>query len=265
MPYLELPDVRLWYLDTGGDGAPVVFLHAASGSSASWEHQWPAFQAAGYRCIGYDRRGWGRTQSTGDRAATSHFADDLDGLIDGLGLQRVHLVGVAAGGGPVLDYALLHPERARCVVVSDALCGVQDPDYLAFSQRIRPPEIANLPVHLRELSASYRGLHPDGVERWRAIEEATRAEGADQGGPQYYVRRQEYRNHVTLSLLHTFRTPALLIVGGADMTTPPAQMQIVADAIPNCRFEVLPTAGHASYWEQPEAWNRLVLTFLRNH
>ena len=47
MPYADLPNVDLWYEDTGGDGPPVVFMHAAAGSSKSWLHQLPAFQAAG--------------------------------------------------------------------------------------------------------------------------------------------------------------------------------------------------------------------------
>src|SRR5437773_3911403 len=59
--YAELPGVRIWYKDTGGTGVPVILMHAATGSSQVWEHQIPAFTAAGYRVIAYDRRGWGRS------------------------------------------------------------------------------------------------------------------------------------------------------------------------------------------------------------
>src|SRR5712691_12446762 len=59
--YAQLPGVRVWYTDSGGSGVPVVFLHAATGSSRVWEYQIPAFTAAGYRFIAFDRRGWGRT------------------------------------------------------------------------------------------------------------------------------------------------------------------------------------------------------------
>src|SRR5262245_22935011 len=65
--YAELPGVRIWYTDSGGSGIPVILLHAATGNVGSWEHQIPAFTAAGYRCITYDRKGWGR--STTDPAA----------------------------------------------------------------------------------------------------------------------------------------------------------------------------------------------------
>ena len=62
MPYIELPGVHLWYNDTGGSGTPVVFMHAASGTCDSWVYQLPVFTAAGYRCVTYDRWGWGRSR-----------------------------------------------------------------------------------------------------------------------------------------------------------------------------------------------------------
>ena len=56
--HANLPGVRL-YTDTGGGGTPVIFVHAATGSSRVWEYQLPAFTASGYRVITYDRRGQG--------------------------------------------------------------------------------------------------------------------------------------------------------------------------------------------------------------
>src|SRR5262245_3696258 len=59
--YAGLPGVRIWYVDSGGSGEPVVFMHAATGSVRVWEYQIPPFTQAGYRFIAYDRRGWGRS------------------------------------------------------------------------------------------------------------------------------------------------------------------------------------------------------------
>src|ERR1700689_2405442 len=91
--YAELPGARIFYIDTGGSGVPVVFLHAATGSSRVWEYQIPAFTAAGYRVIAFDRRGWGRTivDPAGPQPGTG--ADDLRGLLDHLGVERAHLAG----------------------------------------------------------------------------------------------------------------------------------------------------------------------------
>ena len=53
-----LPDTRLWYWDTGGDGIPVVLVHPATGSALIWGYQQPAFAKSGYRVIGYSRRSY---------------------------------------------------------------------------------------------------------------------------------------------------------------------------------------------------------------
>ena len=98
MPVVELPGVHLWYHDSGGNGIPVVFMHAASGTGDSWVYQLPAFTAAGYRCITYHRRGWGRSRPTPTGEQPGYVSDDLQGLAAHLRLDRFHLAATAAGG-----------------------------------------------------------------------------------------------------------------------------------------------------------------------
>src|SRR2546422_3885492 len=163
MPSVALPGVDLWYNDTGGTGTSVVCLHAASGTSESWVYQLRACTAAGYRCITYDRRGWGRSRPDPTGPQPGDVSDDLHGLVAHLGLDRFHLVTTAAGGIGGLDYTVTHPERIRSLVVANSIGGVQDPAYLELQHRIRPPEIQALPVELRELGPSYRGTNPEGT------------------------------------------------------------------------------------------------------
>lgn len=259
MPYIELPGVELWYNDTGGDGTPVVFLHAASGTCDSWVYQLPAFTAAGYRCVAYDRRNWGRSRpaATGDQPG--YVGDDLHGLVEHLGLDRFHLVATAAGGIGALDYALEHPERVRSLMAANTIGGVQDPAYLEVQQRLRPPEIQDLPIELRELGPSYRGTDPEGVERWIQIERSNHPD-SDTHAP-----AQPLRNPITLARLATIKVPVLFIAGDADLLSPPALMRLLAAPIPGCQFANVPEAGHAGFWERPEIWNGLVLDFLRQH
>jgi pimeloyl-ACP methyl ester carboxylesterase len=258
MPFLTLPGVDLWYNDTGGSGTPVIFLHAASGTCESWVYQLPVFTAAGYRCITYDRRGWGHSQPTATGEQPGFASDDLHGLVDHLGVQRFHLVATAAGGISGLDYALLHPERVRSLVVANSIGGVQDAAYLEVQHRLRPPEIQALPVELRELGPSYRGLNPEGTQHWIAIERASRPHGTHGPG-------QPLRHPMTLARLETMQVPVLILAGEADLLSPPALMRLLAAPLPQCRFETIPEAGHAAFWEQPERWNRLVLEFIGQH
>lgn len=258
MPSVELPGVHLWYNDSGGNGVPVVFLHAASGTGDSWEYQLPVFTVAGYRCITYDRRGWGRSQPVLTGEQPGYVSDDLQALVEHLSLDRFHLAATAAGGIGGLDYALTYPERVRSLVVADSIGGLQDPEYLEVQHRLRPPEIQALPVELRELSAGYRGTDPDGTRRWLEIERTSRPGGSHRPG-------QPLRRRMTFSRLETLRVPALVLVGDADLLSPPALMRLLAAHIADCQFETIPEAGHGAHWEQPETWNRIVLEFIRQH
>jgi pimeloyl-ACP methyl ester carboxylesterase len=255
MSYLDLPGVQLWFTDTGGSGEPVVFLHAMSGTADCWEHQLPAFTAAGYRCIAYDRRRWGRSRPDPAAEQPGYATDDLQGLVDHLGLDRFHLVSTAAGGIVALDYALTHQDRLRSLVMANTIGGVQDPEYLEVQQRLRPAQIQALPIELRELGAGYRGTNPAGTRRWIEIEHASVPEGGH--GPP-----QRWRNELRLALLETLRMPTLVLAGGGDILTPPALMRLLAARIPDCQFATVPEVGHAGFWEQPETWNRIVLEFL---
>lgn len=257
MPYVDLPGVQLWYNDTGGSGVPVIFMHAASGTCDSWVYQLPVFTTAGYRCITYDRWGWGRSRPDPTGKPPGSVSDDLHGLAEHLGLDRCHLVATAAGGIGALDYALEHPERVRSLVVASSIGGVQDPAYLEVQHRLRPPEIQALPIALRELGPSYRGINPEGTRRWIEIEHTSRQDLQRPG--------QQPRHPMTLARLETIRVPVLVLVGAADILSPPALMRLLAAPIPNCQFATVPEAGHAAFWEQPEIWNRLVLEFLGQH
>ena len=256
MPYVDLPGVNLWYEDTGGPGATVVFLHAASGTGDSWVYQLPAFTDAGFRCITYDRRGWGRSRPTPTGDQPGSGSDDLHGLVHHLGLERFHIVATAAGGIVGLDYALEYPQRVRRLVVANSIGGLQDSAYLDMQHRIRPPEIQGLPIELRELGPSYRGVHPEGTRRWIEIERSSRQGGA-------HGVSQPTRRPITYDRLETMQVPVLVLAGGADLLSPPALMRLLAEHIPQCEFVTVPEAGHAAFWEQPDIWNSLVLEFIR--
>jgi 2-succinyl-6-hydroxy-2,4-cyclohexadiene-1-carboxylate synthase len=74
--------------------------------------------------------------------------------------------------------------------------------------------------------------------------------------------RQSLRAPLTLERIAKISVPTLVIAGDEDVYAPPPVMQALGSAIPNARFEVIAGAGHSAYWEQPAAWNRLILDFL---
>jgi pimeloyl-ACP methyl ester carboxylesterase len=254
-----LPDTRLWYWDTGGVGAPVVLIHPATGSGLIWGYQQPAFAKAGYRVIGYSRRSYyGSDPVPKDRPGIA--SEDLHNLIEFLGIEKFHAVGSAAGGGVAADYAVSHPDRLLSLVISSnpgaSDAGISDGDIIKVYQSLRPQGFAEMPADFRELGPSYRAANPAGVKLWLELEHK-----AVTSNP----FRQKAANQITEATLKRPQVPTLLITGEADLYSAPALIRMVAAQIPNSEVAIMREAGHSSYWEQPEAFNRTVLDFLARH
>jgi pimeloyl-ACP methyl ester carboxylesterase len=256
----DLPTgARIWYSDTGGSGAPVVFLHAATGSSQVWEHQIPVFKASNFRVVTYDRRGFGRTVIDPAGIQPGTGSEDLLALVDHLRVDRFHIVGTAAGGIVALDFAVSFPQRLRSLVLANSIGGVQDPEYLELGNKLRPaPQFNALPPEFRELSPSYRAVNPGGTERWKELERTNRSPGPPPPA-------QTMKSHMTFSTLERIKLPTLLLTGDADLYAPPAVLRLFAARIAGSESVVVPEAGHSAYWEQPEIFNRAVLEFIRKH
>jgi pimeloyl-ACP methyl ester carboxylesterase len=255
----DLPGVRLWYHDTGGNGVPVVLIHANTGSSRVWEYQLPVFVKNGFRVIVYDRRGFGRSAIDPAGAQPGTGADDLQGLMTHLGIDRFHLLGTAGGGFVAIDYALSFQARLRSLVVASSIGGMQDEEFLAMGRRLRPsPQFESLPPEIREVGPSYRAANPEGTRRWVELEKVSRPPGPP-------APAQTLRNRLTLAKLEEIKVPTLLLTGGADLFAPPAIQQMFKARIKHAEMLVVPDAGHSVYWEQPDAFNRAVLGFIRKH
>ena len=255
--YAELPGVRLWYTDSGGTGVPVVLLHANTGNADSWAPNAPGLVAAGYRVIAFDRRGWGRSQAdpaTGPQPGS--IASDLDALANHLGLDRFHLVGIAGGGFAAYDYVLWHPERLRSLVVACSGGAIDDPELRELRDRTQLPGFPSWPPEFREVSPGYMAQNPDGLERWLEIHHNSQQEGAPS---------QPLRTQITFEKLETISVPALLMPGDQDLQTPPWVMRRQAAHISGVEFVILPEAAHSANWEQPEAFNREVLSFISSY
>ena len=254
--YADLPGVRLCYVDTGGDGVPVVLLHANTGTVEAWEKQIGPFAAAGHRVVAFDRRGWGESVAT-DGPQPGSVSEDMDALVEHLSLPPCHLVAIAGGNFEALDYAAWRPERVRSLVAAASIGAITEPEIAEFTARIRIPVLAEpAPAIWREVGPGYRGTDPEGTARWSEIAEHARQPGAT-GQPR--------RTPNTYAKLATIRCPVLVIGAGADLLSPPALMKLWAAHLPAHDWAEIPNAGHAVAWEEPEEFNRLCLAFMARH
>jgi pimeloyl-ACP methyl ester carboxylesterase len=250
-----LADTHLFYWDTGGDGVPIVLLHPATGSALIWGYQQPAFAKAGYRVIGYSRRSYfGSDPLAADRPGIA--SEDLNALVNYLGIGKFHAVGSAAGGGVAADYAVSHPDRLLSLVINSNPAGLAEGPIVSLYESLRPKGFNDMPADFRELGPSYRAANPQGVKLWLGLEHK-----AVTSTP----FRQKTANTISAATLRQLQVPTLLITGDADLYSPPALIRMVAAEIPHSEVVIIREAGHSSYWEQPEAFNRAVLEFLARH
>jgi pimeloyl-ACP methyl ester carboxylesterase len=102
----------------------------------------------------------------------------------------------------------------------------------------------------------YMATNPEGLKRWLEIHHHSQHKGAPV---------QSQRTTITFEKLATIRVPTLLMPGDQDLQCPPWVMRRQLAHIPGAKFIVLPEAAHSINWEQPEAFNRNVLEFIRTH
>ncbi len=254
--FIELPNARLWVVDTGGSGEPVILLHANTGTAESWQKQLPALAAAGYRAIAIDRPGWGKSTLRPGAGQTS-VAEVVDALADQLKLTTFHLIGTAGGGYIALDYAAWRPQRLRSLVVAASGLGLKgDQEAEDFRKGAAIPGFEKEPPEVREVSASYRGLNPAGLAQWKEIEAHSKQPGAAE---------LPLRTPNTDEKIASITTPILVIAGDVDLTTPSGAIRLWAKHLKAFDWLLIPEAGHAVAWEQPEAFNQGVLAFLHKH
>ncbi|WP_317230514.1 alpha/beta hydrolase [Clavibacter sp. MX14-G9D] len=266
-----LKDTHLHVDDTGGTGRPVVLIHGWPLSGESWSKQVPAFAAAGFRVITYDRRGFGRS----DKPLTGYdydtFADDLDALLDQLDLVDVTLVGFSMGGGEIARYIGTHGEaRLHSVVFASAV-----PPYL-----IQGDDNPDGPLTKDAAAEMTAGLTKDEDSFYDGFTTAFySANGAlrvtEAERQEAIALAHQSRKHAALASMAAFATtdfrddltkvtvPTLVIHGDGDGTVPfEGSGARTHAAIAHSELHVVPGAPHGVTVSHPEEWNRVVLEFL---
>jgi pimeloyl-ACP methyl ester carboxylesterase len=252
-----LPGVRLAYRDSGGSGVPIVLLHANTGTSLSWQPQFEAFVAAGYRVIAFDRRGWG--ESTADPQSgpqPASVAEDLGALADHLALPPFHLLGVAGGGFVALDYASWRQGTLRSVTVAASTGSFSEGEMQQLTQNLGFDGFRQLPEAFREIGPSFRAVEPERVRAWaHAQEHAKQPDSVS----------QPLRTPNTFAKIAQIGCPMLAITASADLYAPPTLMARWIRHIAQAEVVAITDAGHSVPMEQPEQFNRAVLAFVRRH
>jgi pimeloyl-ACP methyl ester carboxylesterase len=269
MPTITTDDGVALYAETTGAGAPLLFIHEFAGDHRSWEPQ-VRFFSGGYRCITYAARGYPPSDVPGDGAAYSQERAVADALavLDGLGVDRAHVVGLSMGGFTTLHLTLRHPARVGSAVVAGAGYGAQPERAEAFRAESEAIAAAFENEGAQRVAARYavgpariqfQNKNPRGWAEFAAalaghsaLGAALTMRGVQAARPSLYGLRDE---------LARVRTPVLLIAGDEDEgCLEPALM--LKRTIPTAGLAILPRTGHTANLEEPDVFNGLVDRFL---
>lgn len=248
------------YYETRGEGSPLVFVNPGALDCRAWDDQWDPL-AKGHVAIRYDPRGWGRS---GDARESFSPSSDLAALLSFAGIDRAHLVGASWGASLALDFALAHAKQVqRLVLLGGAPSGVPIPPEAIAKFRPIVTALREDPARGVDLWLSTPGLGlPDAPP---AVTASVRANALD--NLRYWSidpRAMRPLDPPAKDRLREVEAPTLVLVGDRDQDFLQSMADILASTIPRAMKRVIPGAGHLANLENPEAFNREVLAFLKD-
>ena len=258
MPIARVNGLDLYY-ELAGSGPPLVLLHGLGSSSADWGFQLPEFSAR-YHVITVDLRGHGRSLDGAWHYSVTQMADDVGALLATLDLGPAHVVGLSLGGCAAQPLAAQHPERVRSLVLCNTFARLRPDGVRGAARLLRRAWLfatAPMPVVAEYVAA---GLFPKPEHHALYAEAAIRI-GRNQKRP-YLAAMRAVVGFDSRALLAGIRCPTLVLAGDSDLTVPAASGRALARAIPGGTFALITDSGHATPYDQPEAFNRAVLEFL---
>lgn len=259
---------RLHYLDWGGSGAPILFLHGGGLNAHTWDFVAVMLRAR-YRCIAIDQRGHGDSEWSPviDYRIASHVAD-LEGFIEQMGLERPILVGQSMGGLNSIAYAIRHSERMRTMVVVDVAPEISDSGAERIREFSATPELDS-PEEFLERAVKFNPLRDPAILR-RSLYYNLRETPA---GKWTFKHDQRRRSEDTMrsfaderarlaAELAKIQCPTLIVRGALSDVLTDAAAEKFARSLPNGRWVRIEKSGHNVQGDNPRALLDAMLSFL---
>jgi pimeloyl-ACP methyl ester carboxylesterase len=269
MPHATADDgVKLYYEETGA-GVPVVFVHEFAGDLRSWEPQLRRFGQR-YRAIAYNARGYPPSDVPEDAAAYSQdrAADDVTAVLDHLGIDKAHVVGLSMGAFATLHFGFRHAARARSLTVAGCGYGAEPDKKEGFraeaagiAEAIRAQGMAAVAERYAHgpTRVQFENKDPRGFAEFKRALAGHDATGA--ANTLLRVQRDRPSLWDLTDRMKALRVPTLVLTGDEDW---PCLLPgvLLKRNIHAAALAVMPNCGHAINLEDPDGFNRIVGDFL---
>jgi len=259
MPFADVNGQHIYFEDSGGNGAVVLFSHGFLMDHEMFAPQVDAL-AGEFRCVTWDERGFGQTPADAEFTYWDS-ADDALALLSHIGVERAFLVGMSQGGLLSMRAALRAPDRVLGLGLIDTQSGVEDEAAIPVYEAMTEDWATNGPSD--ELTGAVASIimspgydHSAWIAKWQAR-------------PKEFIRvpfrTLTGRDDIT-DRLGEISAPAIVFHGEADAAIPMASAEQLQHDLPNCEQLVrIPGGGHASNLSHPAEVNGPLLDFLRRH
>jgi 3-oxoadipate enol-lactonase len=256
MPFNRLPDGVEQYYEVHGDrGRAIVFAHGGQGNHIQFYRQVAAFQDS-HRVVVYDQRGHGRTGGARNETGGEQNHTDLLCLLDLLGLDTAVLVGHSLGGWAVSGVAQHAPGRVAALVMSGTAFNFATDALSAWAAAMIERIAGGFHVLSASYSPGFAERAPEDAVLYGMLQRLT----PDRTGPVGLAAYERMRDQPSVDW-SAYSVPTWFIVGENDGLTPPALIEATAAALASS-VAVVPDAGHATYFEQPQIFNHFLRSVL---
>jgi 2-hydroxy-6-oxonona-2,4-dienedioate hydrolase len=270
-----LSNFKIHYHDEGdGDGEVVVMLHGSGAGASSWANfsgNVEDFLAAGFRVLLIDLPGWSKSDpiviESGLRNVINAAA--VKGVLDSLGIEKVHLVGNSMGGMTALQFVVSYPDRVIKLVTmgggaggANILTPMPTEGIKRLNELYVEPTQANLDRML-DIFVYDTGRLTKELRETRYQNMMNRPEHLENFASTARINPMHQAIPDVANNLASIQVPVLIIWGSGDRFVPlEAGMRLLA--IPNSQLHVFGRCGHWAQWEHAAAFNRLVIDYLKN-
>lgn len=261
MPKIDLHGLGLYYELHGAEGAPVLVLNNGiiMNAASSWVFQTEAFAKA-YRVLQYDCRGQGLSDHPEEPYSMEIHADDLAGLLAGLEIEAAHIAGISYGGEVAQAFALKYPQKTLSLILADTASEVKPQLRMIIRSWMDALESGDPTVFFHatvpwNFSAEF-------IEKNPVLLETAKQRYGQLDFPAVLRLCRCFLELDLTSRLNEISVPTCVLVGEKDCLKGIDYAEILQESIAGAELHLIPGAGHASCWENPEVFNKIVLEFL---
>lgn len=269
MPHATASDgVQLYYEETGS-GRLVIFVHEFAGSYRSWEPQMRHFGRR-YRCVAFAARGYPPSDVPEQPSSYSQAraADDIAAVLDHLGEEKAHIVGLSMGGFATLHFGFRHPAKAYSLCVGGCGYGAEidqrerfrgEADIIAASLKADGMEAFAARYAYGPTRVQFENKDPRGFAEFKQMLGQHSALGS--ANTQLGVQKERPSLYELVDEMKALTVPTLILTGDEDW---PCLLPgiLMKQNIPSAALSVIPNAGHTINIEVPDEFNRLVGDFI---